>query len=358
MEKRKRTRNYQKEYYQYFSEFFKDVKKEFRESIGFREEEYLSSGELALRDAINSLPCPVRIVKIKVDVKKHKRAKDSVAYLIGYDFSNFGKLAVRYYGEVKLDKVEEHGKLLKKYFGLDKQKEKLLKNFELKGYGDPDRWYWFDVVSYDIINKRTDYLREFIFLFQTTFIDKILQKFEKRVDYVSKYGLKSDPILPLSEIIKKDKILNYFIKENKTGRTSELTIEDLQNHICGIQLIPSVPEEVKKVFNAAKKLYIFGYFEYFFFTVSLHYALLSLESVLRNKFSSIYGEPKRFVSLDEIIKKLVEKGIIPKGEASIYDAGRELRNSLSHLTSLSVMLPSSRTLYRIAYQINQIYDKK
>ena len=350
--------NFQEVYSEYFAKFFEAIKEELRKAIGYREAEELSSGELAFKTAINSLPCPLKVLRIKIDLNKYKKAGNSTYHLIGYDFSNLGTLTAEFHGEINLDQIGEYRELLKEHFDLYEEREKDLKNFVLRGYGDYDRWQWFQVIPYDIINKRKDYIQDFLLLLQTTFMDKILDRFEKRVDYVSKYGLKSDPILSLSEIIKKDKMLNYFIKKNKTGRTSELTIEDLQDHICGIQLIPSVPEEVKKVFNAAKKLYIFGYFDYFFFTVSLHYALLSLESALRNKFSSIFGEPKRFVSLDEITKRLVEKGIIPKGEASIYDAGRELRNSLSHLTSLSVMLPSSRTLYRIAYQINQIYNEK
>ena len=355
---KKRKRDFQEVYSEYFIEFFEAVKEEFRKTISYRKADELSSGELAFREAINLLPCPVKVVRIKIDLKKYKKAENSIYHLIGYDFSSFRNPIVEFYGEIDLDKIEKYSKLLKEHFCFSEKIEKDLKNFVLSGYGDLDRWQWFQVIPYDIINKRKDYIHDFLFLLQTTLMDKILDKFEKRVNYVSKYALKKDPILPLSEIIKKDKMLNYWIKINKNGETSELTIEDLQSHICDIQLIPNVPEEVKKVFNAAKKLYIFAYFEYFFFTVSLHYALLSLESALRNKFISLYGESKRFVSLDEIIKKLVKRGIIPKGEASIYGAGRELRNSLSHLKSPSVMGPSSRTLYRIAYQINQVYDKK
>ena len=67
--------------------------------------------------------------------------------------------------------------------------------------------------------------------------------------------------------------------------------------------------------------------------------------------------PKNFIGLNNIIKKLVEKGIIPKGEEKSYDAGRDLRNVLSHLTNPSIMTPSSIILERVAYQINQIYDR-
>jgi hypothetical protein len=164
-------------------------------------------------------------------------------------------------------------------------------------------------------------------------------------------------VLPLSELLKKDKIFSSFVKLDKSGKLQEITIENLQENVCGIQLIPNVPEGVKKVFNGAKRLYIFGYFEYYFFTISQHYAYLALESALRNKYSKIYGKHNKFVGLGVVIRKLVEKGIIPKREAKIYDADRFLRNSLSHLANPPVMTPSSNVIERVAYQINQIYDR-
>ena len=346
----------EREYSTYFSEFFENVKEEFKKSTGFKEADELSSGQLALRDAINSLPCSVNIIRLKIDTKKYEEAKNEAYHLIAYDFSDFGEFSVRYYGEVDLDEIEKYNDLLKD-FSLDEQNIKELRSFKLIGYGDIDHWRWIQIIPYDILENPKDYIRDFTSSFWMTFRDKILQKFERKTDYNSKYGLKSDPVLPLSELLKKDKIFSLFVKVDEYGRSREITIEDLQKSICGIQLIPSVPKEVKKVFDAAKKLYILGYFEYYFFTISQHYAFLALESSLKNRYSEIYGNPKKFIGLNTIIEKLVEKGIIPKGEAKIYDAGRELRNALSHLTNPTIMTPSSSILEKVAYQINQIYDR-
>ena len=346
----------EKEYSIYFSEFFENVKEEYMESIGFKEADELSSGELAFRDAITSLPCPVKVVRLKIDTKKYKDAENDVYHLIAYDFSNFGESSVRYYGEIDLDEIEKYIELLKD-FNLDQHTINELKKFSLTGYGDPNRWYWVWIIPYDILENTEEYARNFIHSFWMTFRDKILQKFERKIDYNSKYGLKSDIVLPLSELLKKDKLVSSVVIIDEYGRERAITIEELQKSIRGIQLIPSVPKEVKKVFDAAKKLYIFGYFEYYFFTISQHYAFLALESALRNRYNGIYGRPKKFIDLNKIIKKLVEKGIIPKGEEKIYDVGRDLRNSLSHLTNPPITTLSSIILERIAYQINQIYDR-
>ena len=345
-------------YTTYFSKFFENVKEEFRKSTGFRDVEELSSGELAFRDAISSLPCPVSVIRLKIDIKKHEKAENTIYHLIIYDFSNFGEFSIKYYGEIDLDEIEKYVELLKD-FDLDEQKIEELRGFKVVGYGDPNQWYWVWIIPYDILENPKEYARDFIYhpinSFLMIFRNKILQKFERKNDYNSKYGLKSDPVLPLSELLKKAKTFSSFVKVVKSGKPREITIEDLQKDICGIQLIPNVPEEVKKVFNAAKRLYIFGYYEYYFFTISQHYAFLALESALKNRYNEIYDKPNK--NLKDIIKKLVKKGIIPKGEEKIYDAGRELRNALSHLTNPSIMTPSSSILERVAYQINQIYDK-
>jgi len=353
----KRKMDLEKKYFTYFSDFFEKVKEGYRNSIGFKETDEFSSGELAFRDAIYSLPCPVRVVRIIVDVKKYKEAKNNIYHLIAYEFSKFGESSIEYYGEINLDEIEKYIELLKD-FDLDQQRLRELKSFKLVGYGDPESWFWIWIIPYDILEKPKEYAKDFIFWFWMNFGDKILQKFERRINYNSKYGLKSDPIHRLSELMIKDKIFSSFIKIDKSGEHREITIEDLQESVCGIQLIPNIPEGVKRVFSAAKRLHILGYFEYYFFTISQHYAFLALESALRNRYSEIYGEPKKFVRLDAIIRELAEKGIIPKGEVKIYDAGRDLRNSLSHLTNPSIMTPSSDILERVAYQINQIYDRE
>lgn len=347
----------EREYAVYFSEFFDTVKEEFARSTGFKKDDELSSAESAFRDALSTSPWPVKVARLRIDSKKHERAKSRVYHMIAYDFSGFRESSVKYYGRIDLDEIENHKDILDG-FSLDMRGIEGLKGFKLNGYGDPDCWYWVWVVPYDILEKRKEYAADFMHSFWMNFGHKILEKFERKTDYNSKYGLKSDPVLPLAELLKKDKTFSGFVKLDSSGKKQEITIEDLQKSVSGIQLIPNVPEGVKKVFNAAKRLLIFGYFDYYFFTISQHYAFLALESALRNRHSEIYGKPEKFISLDKIIKELVKKGIIPKGEARIYDAGRYLRNSLSHLTSPAIMTPDSALLERVAYQINQVYDER
>ena len=222
-----------------------------------------------------------------------------------------------------------------------------------------------------------------------------VERFRKdEIDWNSEYDLKSDPILPMSEIIRRNPIVDAFIGLR--------TIEDVQKAINDIQLIPAVPEQVKRVFSRAKELFIFGYFRYNFFTISNHYAFLALESAIMHRYIQSLGEKAiltdkkrkdlrfeitspsyqriwdfcrnnkrqgwsahRLNVNDEpfpwnsslLLDWLVEKHILRKWEKERFRAGIYLRNSLSHLEQASIFLPNSRTLGRVADDINKLFSR-
>ncbi len=338
--------------------FFKAFPERLKEEYALLHKDSLekpSSKDKAYIDVINSFPCPIQVVRLKVNTVKHKKAKNSIYHLIKYDFSHFGKESIKYYSEIDFDKLEKNSKVIKA-FGLDSSKVMDIRNFKLKGASGSGEWSWISIVSCDILEESQKYYRDFLMFFCSLFWKEILDRFEKRIDFNKKYKLQKDPIKPLSEIIKKDKIISRYVAFEKSGGRREFTIEDIQKSICSVQLIPGVPEDVTNVFNAAKKLYIFSYFEYYFLTISLHYASLALESALRNRYNDFFGSPKDFVNLYEVIKRLADKGIIPEGEEKVYNSWREIRNYLSHLTEQKRFPPFD--FDRIAYQINVLYDYK
>jgi len=55
--------------------------------------------------------------------------------------------------------------------------------------------------------------------------------------------------------------------------------------MSAIQLIPQVPEPVREVISRAKKLYLFGHFEYSLFTVASHYAYAAVESAIFHRWN-------------------------------------------------------------------------
>ncbi|MCK5125565.1 MAG: hypothetical protein KAR42_04855 [candidate division Zixibacteria bacterium] len=176
--------------------------------------------------------------------------------------------------------------------------------------------------------------------------------------YKLKYSLQDDPILKADELLRMDERLKVFKQKTATGEMRIMELDDFQRAICKVQLIPPVPSNVKTVFDGAKRLFIFGYFEYYFFNISLHYLFLAVESALRNKHITLFGESEHFIKLGKAIHDLVKKGVIHNDDKPLYDNALKLRNAMSHLTQLTI-LPASQVLFeRTAQSINQLYDKK
>ena len=388
----------------YFNIAFQKIKAKFSEIYPAEEAEELPPTILGMKNFVHSLPCPVKILEFRVDTERHKHIEDKICQLIGYDFSKLGDLSVAYLGIIDADDTKGFNKLLAEEFGL-LPSETLAKSFcgdlTTTYFSDTDRPdTHFHFSRYDIRRKPERYVDDLLELVSwVPLSSETVEKFwEKEVDYNALYGLAEDPVLPMSRIIEKDPIFGAFVKLSG-GEAIGITIEDLQKHVSDIQLIPQVPEAVKRVFRIAKELYIFGYFRYIFFTVSAHYAYLALESAIKHRYAASLGDkailtnsrgqqyeirPPLWERIFEFCKRhskegwstrkirvngesfpstmpsllnwLVANKLVPKWELLRYKAGVNLRHSLSHLESPSVFTPSARTLRTTAEEINKLYS--
>lgn len=102
----------------------------------------------------------------------------------------------------------------------------------------------------------------------------------------------STQILSLADITEKDKTFSALTPGVRT-------IEDYQKHILEVPLAEQVAEEVKRVFDTAARLCIYGWFEYIFCTVSYMIALMALECALKHRFVRFYGGKFDLVKEDE-----------------------------------------------------------
>jgi hypothetical protein len=245
---------------------------------------------------------------------------------------------------------------------------------------------------------RVTILRIFLSIFET----QLITKFKREIDFNSLYNLREDKVLPWEVFTTKDPALDNVVRRiDNVFR--KLTIEDLQKDICAIQLIPSVPDEVKKIFKAAKELYVFGYFRWYFFTISNHYSYLAIESAIKHRYNQWLGEKavltctcKRGSLRHEIIKPsfeeifkfcrlnkkqgwdcrklmvngerfpfkmelllnwLLEKGIQTRWQRNRLKLAIDMRNALSHLEFVTILWPNSRRLKIVAEQINTLYHQ-
>lgn len=192
----------EKQYITYFEQFFKDVRAKFNKSVNYCPDDELSSGELAHKKAIWSLPCSVNIVRLIVNTKKYKEASGRIYHLIAYDFSDLGKTKVNYYGEIDTDDLEKQS-WLQSNFKLEQSDVNELKKFKILGYADSENWFYVTVIPYDIFENPQEHAREFISSFSPMFGRAILQKFEETIDFNFKYSLESEPVLSVSELLRK-----------------------------------------------------------------------------------------------------------------------------------------------------------
>lgn len=382
----------------FFNKVFEEAKDHFKRYYPFKDDGEVSPTILALRDAIWKLPIPIKVLELKVDTSKYPDIKDKICHLIRYDFTKFGFGSVEYLGIIDASDSKKLAQVLIKDSGFEGDTERLAENFcrELTtiGFtGSHNLDIYYQLLSYNIKENFERYAEDFAMIFLDSIQPgfEVSQRFKKIIDCNSLYDLKPDHIIPLSEIL----------EEARNRKWPKVSIEELQQHVASIQLIPPVPEPVQRVFRAAKDLYIFGYFEYHFFTVSEHYAYLALESAIKHRYiksldgkavltnkkgekhemnNPSYYDIIEFCRLSRkagwnfhalkvneedfpwnpklLLKWLVEKGIIPKWDQQFYDVGLRLRNALSHLEFAPIHLPNSVALERVAEQINKLFLDK
>ena len=379
----------EEEWLVFFDRVLDEVKKIVYKQYRVEEDGSGSPETLAIREAIESFPCPLRIAEIKIDVKKYPYISDKICQVINYDLTRLGERSLEYYGVIDSRDKEKLKQTLIKHFNLSgKGFDEFYKDFKHIGWADDNLTFY---TQFTVYNTKNNFKR-FILDFYTHLIglvgDKLIEKFKKVIDYNRLFNLKPDPILSLEEYIKRNDVEGFL----------NLSFHDLQKRVCNFQLIPDVPESIKRVFDNAKKLFIFGYLEYNFFTISQHYAYLALESAIRHRYNCSLGEKAKITSpkgesikispswrqIDSFCRKrgwnthaikvngkkfpysnrrlldwLLEKKIITKWERKQYDVAINMRNILSHLEFAPLDVPRISTIKIIADRINRLfYEQK
>jgi len=385
------------EWSNFFDQMFHEAKKQIQKRYRLEEDGSGPPEIVAVREIAANLHCPVRIVDVKIDTNKHKHIQDRICQMIRYDFSQLGLASsmVEYLGVVDADDSERFRELFVNSFGLqDGYFEDFCKDFRTIGFFDDQTNLYVQFSPYDI----RKYFNKFVFdflshVFDSAVVQRIRETSRKGVDWLSKFKLNPDPIVPYAELVKMDKIVGFF------PRFSEGTgIEKLQEDTCNIQLMPGVPEEVVRIFRNAKDLYIYGFFRYSFFTIAQHYAFLALESAIKNRYYQSFpkentltnerGESVKIGDIDhqriidfcrrnrwnvyklringekfafktsDLLDWLEHKGIVTRWERKLCNRGMDIRNYMSHLTSPSVIMPShsAQSLAFVADLINRLYS--
>lgn len=382
--------NLEKEYSKFFEKAFDALKIKAKEYLSFEEDGSASPEVLTLWTVIKSLPFPLDIIELKIDIKID-RVKDDVIQIIRYDFSKFER-KIKYHGIINLSEIEKYKELFKKVFDLNLNEPsiKSFKDLSIIGWGEPsERNYWIEVTQFNILKDFDEFVMHLLFMFVLDFRWYFINRFmKKEINYSEKYNLKPDEILSLKEFMKGDKIYSKIF--------TDVMIEKLQRDVSNVLLIPKVPESTQRVFEISKKLYVLSYFHYGLAVTADHYACLSLESALKNRYIQSFGNEinlmdekglihkvgpsyegihylmkqkkwnfrklkinnEKFLwSLKDILEWMVNKKILTEYERRICEPLIETRHSLSHPTFYPIHPPNMRTLLIVAELINKMFDK-
>lgn len=356
---------------------------------------------VAMRKVIEQLPCAVKVLELEIDRGKYKHLTNDLCPLVSYDFSRMNNLSVQYLGRVS-PRDKKFKEILRNEFHI-KDTEGFIQQFEdyrISGYWEEDLSGNIQLLFYDPRKDLNQFVYDFIILFDFDYAPVLAGRIKMDVDYNEVYGLKPDPILSEAELLTKYVGMNSFVRLDKEQSRS-ITVEDLQRDVAHIQLIPNVNEHTRRVFDRAKKLYIFAWYVYDFFPVSHHYAALALESAIKHRYYAHFGgnvkivnklgkeavmsvfdhakilefckrnkkdgwdvgslkvnEEKFAYGIHDLLDWLVKNKFITSWERRMYENILWSRNYLSHQT-FSPIYPASWPLTAIrdvAYLINKMFS--
>jgi hypothetical protein len=340
---------------------------------------------LAIHRAIKLLPVPTNVVMLDTENADVVRKEGRYAFGIHYDLSRPNLPQVTDHGAIALSDFNNHRVLFQSAFKVGPESLDDLRVLRFGAiYGYPDI---LDVTLYD---PRTN-LKQYAFeLFDLLSSNNIAEVFETRYDFNSKYGLQPDKILAESELLHINEVNSMFFPEAR-----DQAINIAQERIANIQLTSRVPAEVARIFKTAKKLYIFGLFEYQLFTVSHHYAYLAIEAAVYHRWSLTQPKPfvlthgkdqmtvhdagrgsishfceakgwktqkvelngKRFpFTMPVLLSRLHDDGIVTEFQHRQLTNKLKLRNIHSHLEYGPLEMPDAGVLERVAELINVLFD--
>jgi hypothetical protein len=346
-----------------------------------------SDAYVSMHRLFKAFPLAVDVLLLDTAGIQNNIKEGNIAALIRYDFSRLNTLSVKVHGIIPLADLNSHADLVKSLANVEDESLESLRELRLRSTQFFP--YYVDIAPYDPRLNPSRYTVDLL-----TFFDphgEFWELFSVQPDFNAKCDLDPDLVLNEGELLKIDPTNGGFFSRDKIE-----SIREIQEGIAHIQLIPKVPENVMRVFHWAKRLYVFGLFEYGFFTVSCHYAYLAVESAVYNRWNAalpmptvlqcgidsmtvptpgrgnislicktkgwkerqvkVNGRPYPW-KVELAIEQLEDDGVITMWhQKRLRDVWMKLRNIHSHLEFASITGPRAGTLERAAEVINILFD--
>lgn len=348
---------------------------------------------LALREALRAYPVPADVLYIDDSRPSSIDVVPGSFTLLRFSMAEPKTLRVNYVNEVRTQELEAMAPVLEAHFDAYPHALRLICDLQLGTMQKDDRFTF--LVRSDIRRQPEECARDLamhIFTSGRSF----LKPFLIETDFASKYDLRPDRILTDDELVGWDPTSEQY----RDSSYQQLSLRERQENVAPIQLIPQVPEDVKEVIRRAKRLYIFGHFEYSFFTVADHYAYAALEAALVHRWNAtlpdrlqlLYKHKNRQESAvvdrmgwrriqdychqqgwrpqylqvngrpfpataGKVVDRLHDDRILSDWQYwRMRKAYLPLRNSHSHLEFCSTSMPGADTIQHVVKEINTLFD--
>lgn len=368
------------------------LRSHFHARFPFKHDGDVSPETLALRDAFYAFPGPISVLLVDTGGISHPLSEGRIWTLVRFDLSKLGTADVTFHGTFPLTDIGAQAPILKSAFGLEGDDWiASIQSLNMRGAYDTETAWFVDFVPYDVRERIRDYAQD---LFEQLLFAEgqtLIRLFKKEIDFKAIYGLEDDPPLTQEQLLSPDLTTRLHVHAI-TGRPRELV--DRYEQTRDIVLIPQVPESVRRAFTLAKRLYVFGHFDYGFFTVSEHYAYLALEAAVQGRWSAslppvvtiLYRSERKEIhnpthktiyrlcriqrwqmreirvngkhfpySIHMLLQWLENERILTAWQRGRVEFGIHMRNSLSHLEQAPILGPSTHHLRLVAEMINTMF---
>ena len=155
-----------------------------------------------------------------------------------------------------------------------------------------------------------------------------------------------------------DPFNDYFIKINLyTGEKLKITDEERAEEFLKIELIPSVPIEVRRQFEAARGAMLYGCFFYPLFALGADQLFRVAESAVTHK-CLINALAKKSARYEVKLQKLKDANYLTATEHDEWEVFRKMRNELSH-SKIQTVFPAFEAisiLRNVTDKINRLFQ--
>jgi len=107
--------------------------------------------------------------------------------------------------------------------------------------------------------------------------------------------------------------MNDFCEPDIRNKQMNITIKSLEEGLAKVDIGPKVPEKIHEMLDFAKKICMYGYYEYEFYTLSSIYLFLLTETAVKERFLEELPE-------ECMLTKKTQKKIVKKHYSTIYDS--------------------------------------